>query len=313
VQQGRVLALNRRILGSPIAPAKFSLLFERSPAMSFLKPTPAKTSVSGRALPGMLAGLLAQLLGACVPVDECQHADQHCDGDVAMLCVAGPPWTGITRSDRYGSSYSVWHATRCGAGMCKIDGAADPFCALNADPEPRCDGGNPSFCEGNAVTECRAGYVTRTTQCGSENHTGAFCVTAATGSSSTQAFCAADPEPNPLCAPSEYQTSIHHESDACEGNDKLRCMLGYVVDRQSCGQQFCRDQGTCVLSGDPEPSCGAPGKDYGMSFCEGSAMVQCAGAYRLSVSACGAGETCHVRAAQCGSKGEACTVASCAP
>jgi hypothetical protein len=258
------------------------------------------TSMSGRALCGVLTALLTHLLGACVPVDECQYTDVHCDGDVAMLC---------NRVEKSNGSYQVWYPMQCGAGRCKLDDYERPFCALTADPEPRCDGGSSTFCDGNALTWCKAGYAATTSECGSANHRVEFCVTGTTSSRSKQAFCAVAPDPSPLCAASENGP---YDTHACDGNDQLDCHLGYIRNRISCGERSCQNKGVCVLSPDPDPSC-VSAIDPRVSFCEDNAIVQCDGSYREFVRGCGENLTCRDRTVLCGNTfyGEACSKAEC--
>lgn len=276
--------------------------------MSDLNFAHAMTQMSARALRVVLTALLVTLLGACKHADECRYDEFSCDGDVAMECV---------HVEASNGSYYAWQSTACGAGKCKLDTSAEAkgaFCALDAAPEPRCDEQRSTFCNGTTLTSCRAGYAVSALDCAVADPAGGFCITPskakspwATPEQLRTAMCAVEPEPNPLCQAAWWDA----QSQICDGNDSLSCVLGYVRSRDSCGDRFCRNDGACVITGDPEPKC-APDRLWS-SFCEDNAMVSCSQGYRMYVQPCAAGNTCRIYPVPCREGRDACTSATCEP
>ncbi|MFO0564913.1 MAG: hypothetical protein U0263_04575 [Polyangiaceae bacterium] len=101
--------------------------------------------------------LAAVLLGACqlTPERQCELADDHCEGAIAVQCRDYDTPTGN------GSRFT---RTRClSPDTCKTD-AYGAFCTLDPQVDPRCDPG--TFCEGNVGVSCRSGYRVTWTKCG---------------------------------------------------------------------------------------------------------------------------------------------------
>ena len=96
------------------------------------------------------------LLSACVGGGECNHGEVRCDANTARTCVASETQT-------------VWQTEDCGKKACVVAkeaaGTTVAFCALSADPDPRCSEADIPNCAGNALVECTAGYATSTQSC----------------------------------------------------------------------------------------------------------------------------------------------------
>lgn len=108
--------------------------------------------------------------------------------------------------------------------------------ASACDPDA-CDSSAGSHCEGDVLWNCRAehdgfavDYRWAQNDCGD---TGQVCAEG----SPTQAFCAESREPDPACA------DAMPAGNACDGDDLVYCLLGFVTVRTPC--QTCEDA-ACV-------------------------------------------------------------------
>jgi hypothetical protein len=191
-----------------------------------------------------------------------------------------------------GSIY-VWSRTDCGEGSCQLSREAQPFpfCTIGKQPDARCAlASESSLCEGNVLLGCHDGFLVSSTDCsggpseiisGPAAGTPAFCVTA-----HGSAFCAAEEQPNPLCAKDDGY------GRACDGNDMLQCLDGYLMDRSTCPAP-----GTCATSVivfcalAPAADCN-PVQDGG-SFCRDGAVEECYYGWITSERACDPGTTCQ--------------------
>lgn len=191
-------------------------------------PLPARSVV--------LSALLASLLSACAREDECRVGSSHCEGDVAMNCL---------NFGGRSEGHLMWVATTCGAGMCKLDPAGDgnAFCALEANPNPRCDK-RAAFCDGTTVTSCRVGHVVATRNCATSEPESKVCVPLTRNElpepQPLDAMCARAREPSSLCGSgsSDY---------ACNGDEVVVCEYGYEIARYPCAEGLsCRPLGLCA-------------------------------------------------------------------
>ena len=99
-----------------------------------------------------------------------------------------------------------------------------------------CDSSAGSHCEGDVLWDCRADrdgfavdYRWAQSDCTESDQ---VCAEA----SPTQAFCAESRDPDPVCA------DVMPSGNACDGDDVVYCLLGYVTIRTPCDS--CAD-GAC--------------------------------------------------------------------
>ena len=100
--------------------------------------------------------IVPALLSACVGSGECNNGEVQCEGNTARTCVAA-------------EAEAEWQTEDCGTKTCVVAkeaaGTTLAFCALSADPDPRCSEVNVPNCSGDTLVECTAGYATSTQSC----------------------------------------------------------------------------------------------------------------------------------------------------
>jgi len=193
----------------------------------------------------VLASLAAPQLTGCESAEDCQVHEARCEGHVALNCETAVDVKGKSR---------VFRETDCGTGTCQIDDQG-AFCAVDPTPSPACNGASESVCNGSTVTNCRSGYASSTYDCTTKARAGVafgsptipasagtFCVTSTQLSStiglkSQRAFCAIDAEPALACqgAPDDSSAPVFE----CDGDDRVACFDGYILERTNCGSGRC--------------------------------------------------------------------------
>jgi hypothetical protein len=203
--------------------------------------------------------------------DECEAGQVRCRDNVAEVC-------DMAYSD--GSAPMVWIREDCGAGACKMGTDDRPFCALDAETDPRCDDTpNQAVCSDQLQVRCRQGYATEVTDCAGD---AGFCVPADAG-----AMCAMEPEPNELCSGESFT--------ACDGSELIGCMYGYVLHRDDCAARgdacvVTPGYAMCNESAEPDPLC--PPDDALTQVCDSNVVVDCTYGYRSFEQPCGDGLVC---------------------
>jgi hypothetical protein len=126
----------------------------------------------------------------------------YCDGTDAVSCFSGF----ATRREPCAESGRV----------CVISDWFEAICALSSRPNPACrEIGRPDakLCDGADLIACNGSHVTSIRTCS------AACV----APEPSEAFCAAESEPDSRCAPGSFGSGI-----ACPGDAPARCNSGYV-------------------------------------------------------------------------------------
>ncbi len=261
----------------------------------------------------MLSLLVVASIAGCARGDECESGEYRCDGDVASNC----------RLQIDDAHYLYWRSR-------PVSRWPVPdrllFCVLHAkrDARAQLQGRHQTSCVDSSVVVCRSGYAVSKIECAPPtsaapnsspalapfhlNPQSAFCIP-----NGRQAFCAAEAEPNENCDTlrSSY-TDGERLSTACDGNDSLACVNGYVVSRDPCDAVCIVDAGKsyCASSADPDPQC--PLSDNGSQHCDGNVVVGCsANGYRISEEQCT--ETMCYQLSNCPAANPSCTatVATC--
>lgn len=201
----------------------------------------------------LVAGVLT---AGCLAGDECEAAEVACDGNVALTC----------QSANESSRRNTWSREDCGAKVCVTGtGAygATAFCALSANPDARCSGGNEPACAGAALVQCTAGHATaeRTCtascltlddypdRCSDDPATDSACMPAGTdscvfvmtGNSSFTVQGAPVPTPSGSC------TEGGMSAPAGSVIYSQRCQGGAIVARTRCAQG-CVSHADCTTS-----------------------------------------------------------------
>ncbi len=169
------------------------------------------------------------------------------------------------------------HAARrasCAAACVESDDTAT--CTQSSEPDPLC-GDADEACDGNVLIQCEQGYRTLEFPCADGLSNGEYCI-----ESGPTAFCAASPEPDPLCT----------TDTVCDGGSKLYCREGYPLRSQRCDTALCVTTTfgpTCVFDAEYEPACAdvVAGK-----ICDGNFLLECLDGYVTSRTPCDEG-TCH--------------------
>jgi hypothetical protein len=109
------------------------------------------------------AAVLGFSLAGCLTSDECHKGEWRCNGDVLESCtVHGGGVYGSGDDVHYThSSDNTWDgAASCGDNRCvSPEGAARPFCALDAVPVDACASGAAYACDGDSSVRCKEGFA----------------------------------------------------------------------------------------------------------------------------------------------------------
>jgi hypothetical protein len=170
------------------------------------------------------------------------------------------------------------HATRkerCQAAC--LENGDGALCTESSEPDPRC-GDASEVCDGNLLITCEQGYRTFEAPCVNELTNGEYCI-----QSGKTAFCAASPEPDPICT-----------ADAvCNGASTLSCREGYPLRSRSCDVGTCATTSlgpTCVYGAGPAPACA---EIVTGERCDGNVRLSCDSGYAVGRASCWEGTTCH--------------------
>ncbi len=163
---------------------------------------------------------------------------------------------------------------RCEAVCVESDGT--PACAQSSEPDPRC-GDADEVCDENVRITCVQGYRTFEAPCVSEQTNGEYCI-----QSGKTAFCAASPEPDPICT----------AETVCDGASRLTCREGYPLRAFACDSGVCATTSLgpiCVFSAAPDPICAdvVTGR-----ACDENAVFECLDGYATYRTPCDEG-TCR--------------------
>ncbi len=168
-----------------------------------------------------------QLGGSADCVDS-RDPVPECAGDAPYVC-----WNGVPTSCFGG--YPIKRTACTGDTHCVMSPACGPTCALEDQPDPRCDAGQ-TFCDGALRTTCTCGLVSARDDCGGQD----LC-----RQMDGDAMCVDSATPDPRCDPTQrWVQSCADETTA------LVCWYGFArsVD---CKPGRC-DQVTCaVCNGGP--------------------------------------------------------------
>ncbi len=256
--------------------------------------------------------LSALVLGMGCGDYDCKEDESHCDGNVAMTCdysredemsrwkeddcgrltctsVGGParcatskgpdprcPRTDTEQQPEFCFEGSIvactpsGHAARtvsCEAACVESDEKAE--CTQSSEPDPRC-GDADEVCDGNLLIRCEQGYRIVESPCTSEVTNGEYCI-----QSGKTAFCAASPEPDPICTADQV----------CDGASQLTCREGYPLRAFDCDSRICATTSlgpTCVLDEAPDPAC----MDGTGRTCDGNTLLGCIDGYATSRTPC---------------------------
>ncbi len=178
--------------------------------------------------------------------DECRPQDANCEGNEARTCSA--------HTDNDVSSHYEWSSEVCGTRTCRTTswhGVPWALCAIRSDPDPLCEGGDESRCDGETLVDCRAGYRVKETRCPfvcadlravvKDYGCGAL------------ALCAMSKEVDPLCARTVFSQ--------CDGGKRIECTCGHRVSQASCPTET-----TCRAT--TKPIEGAPGATFTTAACQ---------------------------------------------
>jgi hypothetical protein len=111
---------------------------------------------------------------------------------------------------------------------------AAAFCAETSAPDPRCnvEDATDAYCVGEELTECRQGFVARTTAC-------VACIT----TNGFDGFCSLSAERDPRC-----ENDFTLERSFCDANWVVKCTDGYTRPFIDCKDEVCQesvDHGQC--------------------------------------------------------------------
>lgn len=98
------------------------------------------------------------------------------------------------------------------------------FCAETPVPDARCTDPFSAYCVGNHLTECREGFVTRTSDCAACIETNGF-----------DGFCSPSAERTPRCT----DPLPAKERSFCHDNWVVKCVDGYEALFLDCKDDVC--------------------------------------------------------------------------
>ena len=187
---------------------------------------PRLAGLARAARPGLLVLVILPVLTPGCGGDDCTPGEVRCHENRAQSCA----YNGDDQANH-------WGGPDCQDGFCHLSKEEGewPFCSRDPKPDPRCSLGDVrSLCDSNESINCREGDVEYSFDCSSGDgypsgeanpvtQIGASAGFCRPGGGST--FCVLEAAPNPACADDTF---------VCDGDVKLVCQAGYVVERHDC-------------------------------------------------------------------------------
>jgi hypothetical protein len=179
----------------------------------------SRASVSrAAAAPIRLAAVVVAVAGAAAGLagcdDDCRDGEARCQSGLALNC-------GYPSSE---AKHTQWFSEDCRGAACVLASTGRAYCALGAEPDPRCgvdDSSEAAVCAGSVPASCVQGYlVSSRTDC---QTAGDVCIDA-----EGTAFCAQSAEPDPRCPSAGSRTA------ACADNAVLHCNFGFRTSVLDC-------------------------------------------------------------------------------
>jgi hypothetical protein len=215
----------------------------------------------------------AQLLLICSALgsagcNECDPGERRCQAGELEICE--PPCSDPGCSARFTRQ-------NCG-GTCVDPKNAPAFCALVAQPDPKCKG-RSQFCDGETEVSCTAGYRVAAHDCGPDAH----CVVLDYGGEpvpvgSSAVRCAPSTEVDPRC-PAKHGLDEH-----CDGADQVSCDTGFLLSVDTCPYACVEPSAgvvSCAVSSTPDPRCAKKA-----ALCDGTRLITCVAGYLKSIGDC---------------------------
>jgi hypothetical protein len=146
--------------------------------------------------------------------DDCRDGEARCQSGLALNCAY----------TSHEAKHTQWSSEDCRGTACVLASTGRAYCALGAEPDPRCgvdDSSEAAVCAGSVPAFCVQGYlVSSRTDC---QTAGDVCIDA-----EGAAFCAESPEPDPRCSNAGSRTA------ACADNALLYCSFGFRTSVLDC-------------------------------------------------------------------------------
>ncbi len=227
----------------------------------------------------------------CSAVLGCSLGEVQCWGDGVAECT----------SEHTGHSWSVYET--CGEGTCAetdsgpacvprtecdaelvelcgerhcVEVGASAFCALGAEPDPLCQGGSGSHCEGGRLVECRRGHRVTERQCA------VACVDSEGGVACVQDDC----EDVSFSNRGGNESLSTRTGDGCLGSARVVCKNGSRRSTTPCDGGVCvltSEGAECALSATPHPNCPEKGE---ATACDGDNLASCVGGFVVDERPC---------------------------
>jgi hypothetical protein len=171
---------------------------------------------------------LAVLLAAigCGPADECAAGQSRCGA-------SGPEYCRHECGDMGCSNYRWTAGNGCKAGFqtCIQPAGLSPFCAEGAAKDQRCnDAATSSYCEGNDLVKCAAGYRVQSAPCDSPAAPSSAAPRCMPDALQGAVCVLPDAVVNPVCGDTIGDEGGRH----CQGSTLVQCMASYEISRMLC-------------------------------------------------------------------------------
>ncbi len=223
------------------------------------------TTHSRQGLALLALGLLAP--SGCLR-DDCRSWELGCDDNVASFC---------DDEDALFGPYPVVRSADCGTNTCVELESGGAFCSPTPEPSPICDGAPVrAFCEDEAVTLCRAGYLLSRRECAADE----ICI-------ESERACRGTPESLGLvCVGSEAHCLEDGTVAHCRRDPEGRA---YVTSRGPCRSGF-----ECISDPTGDECRGEPAffgvacapDDPWSERCSGDLRVICSGGWVIRTFDC---------------------------